>query len=491
MVNKVVLDSSAGDIIPFQIDFFNAVMEPVSRYQQLGIMNIELLKLDSEKDPEKYDILVTEIDEITLRIEFDNRYFFCAGSIRAGKTIICHTVLVILCLMFPRSKWVIVRESFTRLITTSVKSMESILGNSWHWKRSQQEYFTQAPNGSRIYFMAEGHASDPGGHKFLGLEVNGFCLEQMEELHEVTYDNCLMRCGSWHGTEGPPPPPLMVGNFNPNEGWSKKNIVVPWKSGKLAEDARLYFIPTYAKDNPYNTKEQQQNWKKLDPATYERMIEGNWDIEVKNAFLYCFDEKLHTAEGLELNHDQEIGISFDFNVDPMTCIIFQTDRENFFYVIKAFSISNSDTYELCRELKPYIEGREHMVIVTGDASGKNRMSGLPGHINHYQIIASELGLRDNQFKIPGANPRITDSRVFCNSIVANFPDFKVDSSLEGFIEDLKFTVCGVDKEGKLTILKTGLNPYLSKDNSLIGHSLDNLRYSIHATLYKWLKVPKS
>lgn len=489
MANTVILDPSEGKVIPMQIEFFNEVMVPVARYQQLGELKDELLKIDAEKDGERYELLVSQIDELTVQIEVDNRYFFCAGSIRAGKTVICHTILIILCQAFPGSKWVIVRASFTRLLTTSVKSMEWIVGNGLYWKRTQAEYFCQFPNGSRIYFMAEGHASDPKGNKFLGLEVNGFCLEQMEELHETTFTNCMMRCGSYHGTKGPPPPPIMLGNFNPNDGWSREKLHTPWEEGTLEQG--YYYLPTYADQNPYNTDEQKKNWKKLDPDTYARMIENNWHVKVKDCFLYAFDDKEHVTEGLEINNNYEIGISFDFNVDPMTCCIFQTDRETFFYVIKSFNIRNSDTYELCKEIKPMIEGREHLAFITGDASGKNRIAGLAGHINHYEIIRSELGLKISQFNVPSSNPRISDSRVFCNSIVANFPDFKVNKSEKTFIQDLKYTVTGVDKEGKLTIQKTGMNPYLSKDNALMGHNLDNLRYALHATLFKWIKVPKS
>lgn len=465
-------------------------MRPVSVVQQIGIKTDQLMKL--EPDSEKFILLYDEIEDLQRQTDIDPRYFFYGGSIRGGKSIICLTILIVLALMFKKSKWVVVRESYNRLLATSVKSMEWIIGNNpdVYWKRSQNEYFCQFYNGSRIYFMGEGYASDPQGHKFLGFEANGFCLEQCEELQKQTFTYCQTRCGSWHGTEGPPPPALMLGNFNPNEGWSKEEIYIPWTQGELPQG--YYFQEAIASDNPYNSKEQWENWKRLDPATYNRMVGGDWTIEVKNAFLYAFDDKKHTKPGLALMEGYDIGISFDFNVDPMTCCIYQTDGENFFYVVHAFNIPNSDTYELCQRIRPLIYNREHMVIVTGDATGHNRMSGLPGHINHYQIIQTELGLHTKQIRVPrGSNPRITDSRVICNSIVANFPDFKVDSSLKTFIQDLKYTVCGVDKNGSLTIQKTGMNPYLSKDNALIGHNLDNLRYAIHTSLHSWLKVPKS
>lgn len=146
---------------------------------------------------------------------------------------------------------------------------------------------------------------------------------------------------------------------------------------------------------------------------------------------------------------------------------------------------------MCEEIKPWIEGREHMVFITGDASGKNRIAGARGHVNHYQIIQEELRLKNNQFQLFQSNPHISDSRVFCNSLFQKFPSILMDASMVHSIKDLKFVQVGLDNDGDIKIKKKGTNPYLQVDNETLGHLLDCIRYGLHATLAKWITIPKS
>jgi hypothetical protein len=175
----------------------------------------------------------------------------------------------------------------------------------------------------------------------------------------------------------------------------------------------------------------------------------------------------------------------------MTAVVFQTDKHSFFRVPLYFKEPNSDTYSLCRKIAPLVKGREHLVRVTGDASGKNRISGSDGALNQYQIIARELGLKDSQFVLPNFNPPIADRRVFCNSIIQNFPECVIDESLEDLIHDIKFTTCALDRNGEISINKTGVNEYTGVDNKQMGHLMDCFTYGLMVTLYDFVKIHKS
>lgn len=433
-----------------------------------------------------------EMDEIKEWIRGCCLYFFYGGAIRGGKTYISLALFVIFSKMFPKSKWVVVRATFPRLKETAIPSLEKILGNTQgiYWKRQSSEYFCQFENGSRIYFVAENYDQDKNLSKFLGLEVNGFLLEQMEELSEKGFNTILSRAGSHYGVVGAMPPPIVMGTFNPSYSWVNKKIHDPGLKGQL--EPPYYFIQGLPQDNKFVTEEQWRVWSTLDEDTYNRMILGKLNTEVKKAYLWSFNEGKHTRKGLSINYAMPIWISFDFNVDPMTAIIFQTDHRTFFRIIHAFKVANSDTYDLCENyIKPLIKGREHMVYVTGDASGKNRISGSKGHLNHYQIIKSELRLKDDQFELLAVNPGISENRVFMNSVLQHFPEFVLDESLEELIKDMKFTLTEMDRNGNLAIKKTGMNEYLSVDNKELGHLMDCVRYGATVTLHDFVTVPKS
>lgn len=472
-----------------QVEFFNAVMRVVARFQKLGKYKNEIAQLPVKS--KEYKERKRQIEELEEQITNDCLYFFYGGAIRGGKTFISLAILVILCKMFPRSKWGVIRKSMPRLKETTIPSLEKIIGNNpdVYWKRQASDYFCQFKNGSRIYFIAEDYKQDKQFNKFKGMEMNGFLLEQMEELMEDGFNIILSRAGSHYGVVGPMPPPIVLGTFNPTFAWVKAKIYDKWKKGELKSP--YYFLPALPDDNPWVTAAQWRVWETLDEKTKASMIRGEWDVEVEDAFIYSFTDERNTSPTLSLKENYPLYISFDFNVDPMTCVIAQTDHETFFQVTHAFKIPNSDTYDLCSRLKPIIQGREHMVYVTGDASGKNRISGTRGHVNHYQIIQGELGLKDSQFKLLTSNPGLSDSRVFCNSVIQNFPSFLVHSDLGELIKDIKFTLTDTAPDGSLQIMKAGINKYLSIDNKEMGHLLDCLRYVMHITLSKWVKIPKS
>ena len=91
-----------------------------------------------------------------------NKYFFYGGAIRGGKTFCILTILTILCKMFPKSKWVVVRADMPALTQTTIPSIEKILISSpnWKWSRDKSNYFVKHSNGSKIIFKGENITSD-------------------------------------------------------------------------------------------------------------------------------------------------------------------------------------------------------------------------------------------------------------------------------------------------------------------------------------------
>lgn len=470
---------------PKQRQFFDDVMREVSKSQRLEIIRDKIKNFPGDGNQDELDALEEKCAELQSEVENGYRYFAYGGAVSGGKTIISLTILVILCKIYPQSRWHIVRASSPDLTRTVNESLSFILRNSAgvKWIKRKDEWFVQFSNGSRIYFLAESYDRDKDLNRFKGLMTNGFLLEQAEELQKKTFDKAIERAGRWYGVRGPMPPPIILLTFNPTFGWLKKLIYDKWKKGTL--QSPFYYLFALPDDNPWNSEEQWRSWSNMDPETYDRFIKGIWDVKISNQFFHQFSSRNIGTTQLDARYD--IWISFDFNVDPMTCIIAQTDHVSFLHVIKEFRIENSDTYELCEQIKPIIYGREHVVKVTGDASGRNRMSGARGHINHYAIIQTELGLKTDQFEVPPNNPGISESRAFVNSILYRFPTLIVDESCEYLIEDLKFVETDIDRNGQVGIKKTGVNNGNQKDNRTMGHLSDTFRYLLHSTLHDWFR----
>jgi len=483
------------------------VLKTASQSQQLQLLQKKIGT--TEEGSIERQLMAEKIAELSPLVKSGKKYFFGIGAIRSGKTFLYLALICFFCKFYPRSRWLVVRKSSSVLLKTTVPSFELVVAQSegLYWKKNDREFYCQFPNGSRVYFMSEGYESDKNLTKFLGLECNGAFLDQMDELQAETYVMVLSRLGSWYGVDGPMPPLLMFGSTNPTFNWFKRLIYDPWKkflAGQLdtsnVEEMQktLYspeafdIIELLPENNPFVTDDQKENWEHLPPDDYARLIRGAWDIAVTGQFCTSFSSAKHISP-VELSIDThfEIVLSFDFNVDPMTCTISQTDKSTFFRIIKELRIENSDTPAMCDAIRPIIAGREHTVMVTGDASGKNRMSGLRGHISHYQVIKQELGLDWGQFEVPSVNPFISDSRMHMNAILHSLPEFLISPSCEYTIQDLKFVLCDINREGDLEIKKTGINPHLGIDNKKLGHLLDTVRYALNVCFPGYVHIHRS
>jgi hypothetical protein len=208
-------------------------------------------------------------------------------------------------------------------------------------------------------------------------------------------------------------------------------------------------------DNPHIKKEEVDEARlQLDDLTFrcEYLAE---DVDLtNNPYFYAFDQTRH-IQPCEFTSDGYLYISFDFNVDPITAIASQY-IDGQIRVIKEFRLSNSNIYELCDRITATYPTA--VMLVTGDATGHNRSALAVGNINYYTVIKEKLRLSDNQLKVPGVNPALSDSRVLCNSILQNF-NFIVDESCKYLIEDLKYVE--VNDKGEVDKTKDKHRSHLS------------------------------
>ena len=403
--------------------------------------------------------------------ENDLRYFFYGGAIRGGKTFCISVILQLLCATYPGSKWHIVRKDMTVLLATTIPSFEKVIADDdrWKWSRSSGNYHvTFIPNGSKIFFKPESLVSDPELNDFLGLETNGFFLEQIEELSEKLWQRAIERAGSWYIPKMPPA--FIFSSFNPTNKWVKAFVHDKWAEGRL--EAPFCYIQALTSDNKYVTDDQWAAWKNMDEASYRNLIEGIWEFEIAgNTFIYSFRDKekkrkpgyCHLVEGLEVDYSLPVYISFDFNVDPATALVCQHDnKRSWISIIDEIRLGNSDIYEVCERIK--VSWPNAFLYVTGDASGRNRSAMTRGSKNFYAIIKTELGLNSSRFKIPSINPSVKNSRVLTNSLFAKHPALLIDERCRYLIEDIKNVK--VDEDGEIEKTK----------DSHRSHLLDCLRY---------------
>lgn len=210
-----------------------------------------------------------------------------------------------------------------------------------------------------------------------------------------------------------------------------------------------------------NHKEYEQTlWiaAAFNEVKFNEIAGGDWGSEqLDNLFIYSLREKVypdkkpgypHITIGMLPDYKEQLIISFDFNVEPITALVIQHSRDlSKVRILQEYRLLNSDIFELCERIKTDHAGAYFMV--TGDASGKNRTAITRGNKNYYQLIQQELMLTPRQILLPNSNPSIADTRVLCNALLAKHPDYLINDSCRYLLDDIRNVTTdgtgGIDK----------------------------------------------
>ena len=403
----------------------------------------------------------------------DYSFLTYGGAMGGGKSFVSIAVMLMLARLYDGSKWCIIRESVPTLKRTTIETFKKIVPKDFIKSYNQQDQVVTFTNGSQFLFMAEDWQNDKDFDRFKGLEVNGFLLEQIEELQEGLLDVCMIRAGRWKLPKMPKP--LIVATVNPTQNWVKERIYKPAMAGTLPKG--WFYMRATLEDNPElaNDSNYMAQLQNLDSMTYKRHIQGDWSaFAVNNPFCWAFDENRH-VQSCEFDPTQELTLAVDFNVDPLSAFVCQNYETGKIRILREYRLMNGNIYDLCDRL--IADWPNVLWLVTGDATGQSRSALTQGNVNYYTVIKQRMGLSSNQMKQPHINPSIRDTRVLLNSILQN-GDFLIDPSCEWTIKDLKL----VEVDGEGSILKD------RKNDARFADFIDCLRYNAYTFHRKFIKI---
>jgi len=390
----------------------------------------------------------------------DKQFFYFGGGANSGKSYTILLAILYIAQKYPHCKIHIIRQSLPTIISTTVESAKKLFGTSGRWYADKSNYRFIFNNGSVVYFFSENFDSDKDLNRFKGLETNICVFEEIQECQQKTFQKAIERTGRWKYGNLTMPKPLVCASFNPTHiKWVRDLVYIPYKSENIPDNTYIQFATSA--DNPFITREELAMYQNLDSLHYKQYIEGSWEVfENIKAFCYAFDGTKHITDVKQRSEDMYI--SFDFNVNPMTAILFHKGSD-FLHIFKEFRLENSNVYVLCEEINKCRNGRR--VFITGDASGNSRSAMVTGNLTAYKIILNELSLPDAAYTVPSKNMLHSDSRLVCNTVLEKY-DVQIDKSCIHLIADLVGVECKED--GKI-----------DKSNKDMGHLLDAFRYASH------------
>lgn len=281
------------------------------------------------------DILFEPFEKQKAFIEkcFDSRYrvLLYGGSIRGGKTFCTLALIILLCKIYPKSRWAVVRKDSMTIRRNTLPSFWKILPQQFMKSFNATLNTAYMNNGSEILFLGENFDKDKELNRFRGLEVNGFVLEEANELNESTYNKAIERSGS--NLINPMPKPLIALTCNPSQGYLKTKFYDPWKSGTL--EAPFFYMPASIFDNPKIPKEYLESLKSLPPEIYRRFVEGDWEGSDDPNQLVPWED-LYKAQDMILDVDESFSLGAD--------IAGHGPDKSVFIVMKGYNIEKIEVY---------------------------------------------------------------------------------------------------------------------------------------------------
>lgn len=360
------------------------------------------------------------------------------GGRDSGKSRLVAQILLIECMRMDYFRCVLVRKVFNSVKESMWQTLKDI---AQEWGIDHLFVFNIAPleirciNGNK--FVCRG-MDDPGNLK----SIANFNFAWVEEGNQLSMDDFILlmtslRSNKYRAKTYITFNPETQGNYD--DFWLYKTFYYGQKDIYSSftttwtieipndEPASYTYSSTHSTylDNKWCGRERiafYNQLKQIDPYHYAVYTLGKWhNRSISDPFCYCFDRAKHVARTV-INPRLDLILSFDFNINPITCGVYQIDDKKI-TCIEAIKLDNSDIYKLC----DYIWSKyySYVLIVTGDATGRNSTALVQDGINYYTVIKNKLSLSMGQLKVPSVNPTIKENRVLVNAVLYNC-DVKMD-----------------------------------------------------------------
>lgn len=354
------------------------------------------------------------------------------GGRDSGKSQFIAQILVMECMRQPYFRCVLVRKVFNSIKESMWQAIKDVVVS---WGLEPYFLFHSNPleihcvNGNR--FTCRG-MDNPGNLK----SITNFNYSWVEEANQITLEDFILLITSLRYGKG------KVKNymsFNPEtpgqytDFWMYKTFYEDeldiyssfsntWTiEGEDKKTIQYKFTSTHTTylDNKYCGADRivfYNKLKNIDPYHYNVYTLGKWHNKTADdLFCYCYNAEKHIGR-TALNPKLEVALSFDFNVNPITCGVYQSNAD-YIWGIESIKLANSDIYKLCDHISAKYS--KYLLLVTGDATGKNTSALVQDGINYYTVIKSKLNLNKGQIKVPSVNPIIKENRVLVNAAFFN------------------------------------------------------------------------
>jgi phage terminase large subunit len=210
------------------------------------------------------------------------------GAAGSSKTYFGCCFLIISCLRYPKTRWLMGRAKLNTLKNTTLKTFKDIVSDWGLFDMVNINYQNNTivfDNGSEIVMKdLFSYPSDPDFDSLGSLEITGAFIDEISQISYKAYEVVNTRIRYKLKQNGLIP--KCLSSCNPSKGWLYNEFYKPFKEGNLKPYRK--FIPALASDNPYIDPSYIEQLKKSSHAIQQRLLYGMWDYsdDIDSLFKY-------------------------------------------------------------------------------------------------------------------------------------------------------------------------------------------------------------
>jgi PBSX family phage terminase large subunit len=201
------------------------------------------------------------------------------GAAGGGKSYIGCLFIILGCLKYPGTRWLIGRSKLNTLKQTTLKTFFEVCKNlnikqGEHFKYNQQTNQITFLNDSEIILKdLFSYPSDPDFDSLGSLEIAGAFIDEANQVSEKAKNMVSSRIRHKLDAFGISPKIFM--SCNPNKGWIYNEFYKKLNDNKL--ESYKAFIPALVEDNEFISKHYVSNLEKMDTISKNRLLYGIWE----------------------------------------------------------------------------------------------------------------------------------------------------------------------------------------------------------------------
>ena len=247
----------------------------------------------------------TSTQKRAIKYLFDNNTndILFGGAAGGGKSFIGCSWLILSCLKYHSTRWLMGRSKLDNLKKTTLNTFFEVC-SKWniiagkHFNFNGSSNIITFYNGSEIYLKDLFHyPADPNYDSLGSLEISGAFIDEANQITEKAKNIVNSRI-RYKLDEFNLIPKILL-TCNPSKNWTYTQYYRPAQENKLEHHKK--FIQSLVDDNPYISVHYKGQLNKLDEISKQRLLYGNWEYNATSDNLCNYDSILNLFEqqGLE------------------------------------------------------------------------------------------------------------------------------------------------------------------------------------------------